>query len=1145
MYQTDAGRLVLSPTDLVAHLECGHLTTLNREVAAGSRPRPPRDDPATDVVRRRGDAHEATVLADMRERFRVVEIARSIDPASAEQSTLEAMADGADRIFQATFFDGRWRGHADFLIRNDSRPSSLGPWSYDIADTKLARHLRAPALLQMAVYAQRLEHLQGVPPSTLTVILGNRESISVPYADVGAYARHAMRSFEAWLSQPPDTYPVRVPHCAICPWSEQCKQRWKDDDDLVLVPLLRRAQRESFRRAGISTVTALAAAPDDALARVASIGTAPRKRLTTQARLQLTARSQPLPPYEFLTPVELGRGLAILPEPDPGDLFLDLEGDPFFGDHGIEYLWGVSDAADEFTPWWAHSAVEEKQAFEQVVDHIMKLWRDHPGMHVYHYAPYEPDRLKRLSQRYATRVDEVDALLRAERLTDLYAVVRQGLLIGTESYSIKALEQFYAPHSRVGAAVKDAGSSIVEYERWLDVHDQSILDDIEAYNRDDCLSTRLLRDWLEERRAELATTGVDVPRPTDSVEHPDDHHRERDPEVVAVEALLREGVPDDPEARTREQRASSLLADLLEWHRRENRAEWWEYFRVRRLAVDELEDDPATLGGLHSPELLRTEKRSGVWRYLISPQECRLRPGDRVDHAAVDEGSSVVVTLDLERGYVDLKRGLAKQTPHPVGLLPSGPIDAKLPERALLRVGARVATHGITGDGPYRGARDLLLRAAPRLTSGVALADADESGADALERVAPYLLGALPVQGPPGAGKTFAGSHAIVAMLRAGRTVGITALSHRVITNLLDAVMRVDTDGVVRAIQKAEGANASAHPRVRGTASNQDVEAALREGTANLVAGTTWLFARDDVAVDVLVVDEAGQLSLANTVAAASSADAVILLGDPQQLAQPGHGLHPAGADVSALQHALGAHDTIPAGRGLFLDTTWRMHPAVCAPVSELSYESRLHSRAGLEAQRVGGAGPLSGAGLRWIPVPHTGHSVRADEEVEVVARTVEELLGRPFTAADGTARPIGPADILVVAPYNAQVAQLHAQLDGRARVGTVDKFQGQEAPVVIISLTTSSAADAPRGVDFVANRNRLNVAVSRARALAVLVGSPALLSAPVSSLEQVQGLNALCRLVEAAEHDSRGSASGSRAPEEPDEVRGTDQGGE
>ncbi len=1118
MYVTD-GRLVLSPTDLVEHLACPHLTTLERDIALGARGRPAGDDPSADVVRRLGDAHEQAVLDEMRSTLGVTEIPRMDDLVAAEQLTLDAMRTGADRIYQATFFDGRWRGHADFLVRNDHRPSALGGWSYNIADTKLARHLKVGALIQMGVYAQRLEQLQGVPPETLTVILGTKEQVSVPYADVAAYARRAVADFERWLDERPTTYPVRVHHCAICPWAQHCQQQWHADDDLVLVPHLRRDQRVRFRDAGIESVASLAATTQAELGAVDSIGSATKRRLAAQARLQVAARSLDVPPHEPILPVEARRGLALLPEPDAGDLFLDLEGDPFYADQGIEYLWGVSDTADEFTARWAHDPIAERRAFEQTVDHLMAAWHRHPGMHVYHYAAYEPSRLKGLSQRYDTRIDEVDELLRGERLVDLYGVVSQGLRVGTESYSIKALEALYDPAGREGAQVKDAGSSIVEYERWRQTGDQTILDAIGAYNRDDCVSTRRLRDWLEDRRRELIGEGHDVPRPDGSVAVPADHRREPDPEFVAVEAALTDGVPTDPEERTDDQQARALLANLLEWHRRENRAEWWEFFRVRRLTHEELEEEPSTLGGLCDPVLVRQEKRSGVWRYAFPPQECKLRRGDRVDHAGPDGGSSTVEALDLDHGRVELRRVLTNELPHPVGLLPPSPVDAKALAASLLRVGRWVADYGLDASGPCRGVRDLVLGRPPRLAAGVPLRRDGEDGAEALARVAPALDGVLPVQGPPGSGKTYAGSHAIVEMVRAGKTVGITALSHRVITNLLDAVMAVDDAGgrIVRAVQKPGYGDGSTHGRVTASSSNSDVENAIAAGQVNVVAGTAWLFARPDVHVDVLVVDEAGQLSLANAVAAGAAAGSVILLGDPQQLAQPAQGVHPEGADASALEHVLGGHDTVPPDRGLFLDTTRRMHPAVCTPVSELSYESRLQPHPGLENQLVGGDDGLAGAGLRWLPVHHVGRSVESPEEVDVVAALVARLTGRPWTDAKGAEHVIGRDEILIVAPYNAQVARLLARLEGRARVGTVDKFQGQQAPVVIVSLTTSSATDAPRGVHFVANRNRLNVAVSRARSLAILVGNPALMSSPVVNVEQLRGVNTLCRLVEAA----------------------------
>jgi uncharacterized protein len=268
-------------------------------------------------------------------------------------------------------------------------------------------------------------------------------------------------------------------------------------------------------------------------------------------------------------------------------------------------------------------------------------------------------------------------------------------------------------------------------------------------------------------------------------------------------------------------------------------------------------------------------------------------------------------------------------------------------------------------------------------------------------------------------------------------------------------------------------------------------------------------------ALDALVVDEAGQMSLANVVAVGGAARNLVLLGDPQQLSQPSRGTHPPGADRSALEHLLDGRATVPPDRGLFLATTWRMHPQVCAFVSEVAYDGRLESHPDCARQEVGGQGPLAGYGLRHVAVEHAGNRVTSPEEVEAVAALVADLVGRPWADAAGRTRPLGLEDVLVVAPYTAHVARLGAALPAGARVGTVDRFQGQEAPVVVFSMATSSADDLPRNLEFLLSLNRLNVAVSRARGLAVLVASPRLLEARCRTPHQLRLANALCRLME------------------------------
>lgn len=370
----------------------------------------------------------------------------------------------------------------------------------------------------------------------------------------------------------------------------------------------------------------------------------------------------------------------------------------------------------------------------------------------------------------------------------------------------------------------------------------------------------------------------------------------------------------------------------------------------------------------------------------------------------------------------------------------------------------------------------------------------------------------LAVQGPPGSGKTALAVECIRALLEDGRRVGVCAQSHAVIGQLLAKVGHP-------ALQRCPPDQHTGAPGVRLANDTHTVAVALEHGRSRLVGGSAWLWAQPELrgALDVLVLEEAGQFSLANAVAVSPAARSLVLLGDPQQLAQPTQATHPDGAGVSALEHLLAGHLTIPAGAGVFLERTWRMHPRITAFVSEVCYEGRLHPAPGLGRQSVLAPGRLAGAGLRFVGVSHAGNSSASTEEARLIAELLTPLLRGVWTDAYGTTRRLRLGDVLVVAPYNAQVARLAATLPPGARVGTVDKFQGQQAPVVIYSMASSSAADAPRGVDFLYDIHRLNVAISRAKALAVIVASPALLDADVRTPDQLRAVNALCRFAELA----------------------------
>ena len=1162
------GRLIVSPTDLTGFLECEHLTQLELSAARGELKRPQREDPELEILARRGLEHEARHLDGLRtDGRRVVEFAFPDGTLGGLQDaharTVAAMRDAADVIYQATFFDGRWRCHADFLLRVD-RPSDLGSYSYEVADAKLARKAKASAVLQCCVYADQLAAVQGVEPELIRLILGDRSEETLRYKDYAAYYRSVKRRFEVTVfsSQSPladtnspsplrggqgggisaiTTYPDPVDHCDICRWIDVCELRRRQDDHLCLVAGMRRDQTRRLQAVGITTVAELGASPVGQP--VAGVGELALERLRQQARLQVSQRQTGDLAYEVLPPLGPHLGFESLPLPSPADLFFDIEGDRFVGDTGLEYLFGileVVDGAPLYHDFWGHDPDAEKRAFEQVVDFLIERLDRNLALHVYHYALYEPNALKKLSSTYATREQEVDRLLRGVVLVDLYRVVRQAVRVSLDSYSLKELEAFY--RGKRTTEIVDAASSLVAYEDWLHSREQRLLDEIARYNEDDCLSTSQLRDWLEARRQEAIANYGDISRPQPGKEEPPEAQRDIDERTAPVVERLLVGVPE--EGRSPEQQARYLLAHSLNWHRREEKSEWWEYYRKCSLTDEQLIDDRESIGGLEFRGEVRQDRQSHIFRYHFDPvQEYKIRVGDQPEDPRRQARAGVVVALDPIAGWIELSRSLRMEIPHPTSLIPASPIPTKEQREALLRLGQSVAEHGFDGPGPYRAARDLLRLRPPRVSQAVPFPAGErqqdlpppqgegqggrglplllgERAKDAATRLAPSLEESyLAIQGPPGSGKTTTGADILLELVKRGKRVGITANSHKVIGHLLDTVMeKAHRDGqAVRAIQKADERERCASQEVRCVSSPVEVEDALDADDADIVAGTPWLFARSGMRdrLDILVVDEAGQMALANLLAIAQTAKSLVLLGDPNQLRQPSHGIHPEGVDRSVLDHVIQDQPTMPPEYGLFLETTFRLHPVLASFISEVFYDGKLEADPSCGRQSLATSNGAGGVGLRFVPVDHAGNRTVSPEEADRLGQIFRSLVGLAWTDRDGATRPLRVEDILVVAPYNAQVRRLIETLPTGARVGTVDKFQGQEAPIVIYSMATSSIDDAPRGMDFLFSLNRLNVATSRAQGLVILICSPELLKARCRTPEQMRLAGALCRFVE------------------------------
>lgn len=1144
--RTSGPHVVLSATDLSHFLGCRHRTALDLAVAHGARARVHRpEDPLLDILIQRGKEHEANYVRQLaRDGRRVVDL-NALGIGNREESmarTIAAMRDGADVIVQAALSDGQWFGYADILQRVDT-PSRLGAWSYEVADTKLARETRGGTILQLGLYSELVADLQGARPVHFYVVTPDPVAPIQRYRvdDYAAYSRLVRRQLLDGIALGAEAlaaahYPEPVEHCGMCHWHRHCRSRRLADDHLSLIAGVTRVQRDELAAHGLGTLTAVAAL--DALPFRPTRGSIESyARVIAQAEAQHASRGRDVPAHRLRAP-EIGQGLGRLPEPSPGDLFLDLEGDPHAVEGGREYLFGLVSIASDGTPryeaYWGLNAHEERDAFEAVIDRIMRQWAAVPDMHVYHYAPYEPAAFKRLMGRYATRAGELDALLRAARFVDLYAAVKQGLHVGVERYSIKHLEPAYGYVREVDLMDANRALRAMEQHLQLGVGHQAppeVCAAVEGYNRDDCVSTWRLREWLEAVRKEAIAGGADLRRPEPLVEEPDSP----DEKAIQVEALrqrLLADIPEEPASRTEEQQARRILAYLLDWHRREDKATWWEYFRLRDLPDNELLDEPQAIAGLEFIEhvgfkLGKTGKptRTVIDRYAWPPQEMEIRAGGTLKLKEGEWGT--VADVDRVRRTIDVEVGPSKADLRPVSAFEHTWVNPAVLEDALLAVGERVATSGRVDLAGLGAAGALLLRLPPRLRErGSSRATFDGASADVgfAQRVVLELdCGTLAVQGPPGAGKTYAGARMICALIKAGKRVGVTANSHKAIRNLLDAVrdaaveMRLD----VRLAHKVSERDVSEHPtEIREVVGNKEAAALLDEGAVDVLGATSWFWARGDVghSVDVMFVDEAGQMALANTVAICQATASLVLLGDPQQLDQPTKGSHPDGVGSSALRHLLAGRSVISPEMGIFLPVTWRLAPSVCAFTSEMYYEGQLRSKDGLEKQVLSGCGAFDGTGLRVVEVQHEGNRGYADAEVDVVEQLVRQLTapGAMWTDAEGVSAQLTGADILVVAAYNAQVARLVERLAPvGVAAGTVDKFQGQEAPVVIYTMAASSAADAPRGLEFLYSRNRLNVATSRARCLAILVANPRLFEPECSTPRQMLLANGVCRFRE------------------------------
>ncbi|MGK9148416.1 TM0106 family RecB-like putative nuclease [Plantibacter flavus] len=1125
-----------------------------------------------------GDQHELRVLESYRAEFGagVVELDRpdvrdAAALADAVAATLEAFRSGAPVVFQGAFFDGSFIGFADFIVK---RPDGR----YRVQDTKLARSPKVTALLQLAAYVEQLA-VAGVPVDDhVDLILGDGVVSTHAVADIlPVYRRRRARLLQivAERLEDDDDAPVRWgdQRYSVCGRCAHCDAEITASRDVLLVAGLRLTQRDRLLAAGISTIDDLAAVtltgssggrphhghPTAGSGTVDGISEATLAALREQAQLQLEpAAAAGVPPFH----VHDAQALGLLPQPNPGDIFFDFEGDPLYtegepgdarrGDRtrwGIDYLFGLVDADGRFRAWWAHDFHEERLALVDFLAYLTARRAEFPSMHVYHYAAYERTHLLSLAARHGVGEDTIDDLLRDAVLFDLYPFVRKTVRVGSRSYSIKKLEPLYMGEEHRESDVTNAAASITEYAEARELFRSGVpelvaegehkLAEIADYNRYDCESTRRLRNWLlalgEERGVLPGTFVNDAPEPL--IDEPTPLHD-------ALSALA--GDPLDPD-RSDDATAYALAAAAIDYHRREHKSFWQEHFSRLVAAADEWEDTrnvfTVTDGEVERDWFREGRQRSdrrhvrlfGRWApgssvkvggdpfavyeypgpFSLPRAEPGSRPAGQISILEVGEDGSVLIqeTLKADRDPYDEL---------PSALTPSPPPRPGTQVDAIAEWGQAIidAAPGWPRDGVV----DILRRRPPRTRSGAPLPHGTD--AETITDVTAALLdlddSALAVQGPPGTGKTYVASHVIATLVQQhGWRIGVVAQSHDVVENLLERIVRAGLSPALVAKTLRSGSDPDAERPYTILPANGHGAFLAEQPGGLVVGGTAWDFSNpnrfDRRSLDLLVVDEAGQFSLAYTIAASVAARNLLLLGDPQQLPQVSQGTHPEPIDTSALGFVADGRDVLPEELGYFLHETWRMDAAVTTPVSRLSYGGELRSASATERRALEDLP----AGLHVVEVQHTGNATNSPEEAERVVQIVRQTLGLRWTNPDAgrVSDPLSEADVIVVCPYNAHVAEAREALDAAGladvRVGTVDKFQGQEAVIAIVSLAASSPAEVPRGMSFLLMKNRLNVGISRAQWAAFLVHSPALTEYLPTTPEGVAELSAFIRLVD------------------------------
>ncbi len=1073
-------------------------------------------------------------------------------------ATRDLMKQGVPVIYQGTLEhvvgNTKFNGRPDFLIRADYSVSFSGQTlvvepngqgqigHYFVLDAKLAARPKPENLLQVGLYIDALIDIGFNHPGKHGLLMGDRSVVLFDQIDLLPATREARTKIElaaqrlaqdqdqSWLLwQNLEKFCPTAALCKKCDYEELCVQQRHEVDHLQLVANIRKDQIAKLNQAGIHTMSQLALLDDSQCPSDLKLPTF--VKLRNQALVQTQTISTGKPVYLMIE----NPAIEVLPTASEGDIFFDMEGFPYFGPGGLEYLFGSiirNGQETEFIDFWAHDRPAEANAFADFIDFAVERLKRYPDAHIYHYASYEVSAMRHLSERHGIKAQEVEWLVEANKFVDLYSVVTNSIFAGFEGYSIKKLEAFYPEKLTRSEKVKNAGDSIVEYDLYREAiavepdgpEAKALLEAIYEYNKDDCVSTLHLYNWLSElpgastkyqewllaiQTQKLAREDQAQSQPNDSTAAQARAELERiqveTDQLLAKTALVQSDANPQLESHLS---AWLALAHSMMFYKREAVAFWLRVFILTQALPEDLDHDRKGLA-IDSVDFDGEE-----YTYRLGPDQTHFFKADdkifvRYPLMSGTNTWDFGTVRRVTEGQVVFSRKLGPGSTgaEPNGIFANDLVPAGSKQVAVANHARKLTSLWQDPADPTPGnsaVLDLLLRRTPNL-SGQPLPEGQEGQLESAIIDAVFKLNnsTLAIQGPPGSGKTYLASRAIRALQAAGKKVGVVANSHSAVENLLLACFEagVPPEAIAkRRNSKDRGRNTNPWEPIKDSRAVEVFKAKQRSGF--VVGGTAWNLTSDSfiaLDLDYVFIDEAAQFSLVDAIGVGVATKNLVLLGDPMQLTQVVQAVHPGGVDNSALGHYMGTNELLPSDSGYFVSQTRRMHPRVNEPVSWLAYQGKLSAHASTSQNVI----PTVPVGLIPVPVHHQTNASHSPQEVAVAVELAQKL-----------AAVLAQDQIMVIAPFNAQVDLLEQALRNAGLpnipVGTVDRFQGKEAMAVIYSLTSSSAADTPRGLEFVLNRNRLNVAISRAKATAYLIYSPELLSPDFNSVEDLKGVSRL-----------------------------------